>query len=224
MSYKNLRFLYALGAAMALLYPGQVAAEAYDDALSSLHRGAYESAQEQFMDLSERGHAGAQFELGLMFHRGIGLPQNYRHALKWYRLAAAGGDARARNNLGVMNRDGQGVEQSKVMAYMWFSLAAPADDGTGRDNLERLSYTMSSDEILRSQQLAEDYIAKVKAQIVSKQPVSLSLLNESAAPETVLENPVDTAQEEEVSSIKENDDSSVFNAIEAFFSKMLSNN
>ncbi len=134
MSNKHQRLLCALGAAVALLYAGQVAAGAYGNALSSLHRGAYESAQEQFMALAERGHAGAQFELGLMFHRGIGLPQNYRHALKWYRLAAAGSDSRARNNLGVMYRDGQGVNQSNIMAYMWFSLAASADDGTGREN------------------------------------------------------------------------------------------
>ncbi len=224
MSNKYQKLLFSLSVAVTFLFTGQVAAEAYDNALSSLHRGAYESAQEQFMALAERGHAGAQFELGLMFHRGIGLPQNYEHALKWYRLAASGGDARARNNLGVMYRDGQGVKRSNNIAYMWFSLTASTDDGLGRDNLERLSNNMSSHDILHSQQLAADYIAEIEAPPVAEPQPSLTSLIQSEVTENEQVNPVVPAQEEEFSSREVKGDASVFNFVGEFFSKMLSSN
>ena len=39
--------------------------------------------------------------------------QDYKEAIKWYRLAAEQGDALARHNLGVMFDDGDGVPQNK---------------------------------------------------------------------------------------------------------------
>ena len=40
------------------------------------------------MLLAEQGLAGAQYNLGLMYANGIGVPQNYAEAVSWYRLAA----------------------------------------------------------------------------------------------------------------------------------------
>ena len=40
---------------------------------------------------AERGNAEAQYELGWMYVNGDGVPQNYRTAMKWYRLAAEQG-------------------------------------------------------------------------------------------------------------------------------------
>ena len=45
---------------------------------------------------AEQGDASAQFNLGLMYEYGRGVPQNYSEAVKWYRLAAEQGDASAR--------------------------------------------------------------------------------------------------------------------------------
>lgn len=222
MSKKHHRLLYALCAVIAFLSAGQVAAEAYDNALSNLHRGAYESAQEQFMALAEQGHAGAQFELGLMFHRGAGFPQNYERALKWYRVSASGGDARARNNLGVMYRDGQGVERSNSIAYKWFSLSASTDDGPGRDNMERLSNIMSSNDILHSQQLAEDYIAEIEALTIAQPQSSVTSLIQPEAAEIEQVNPVVPAQEEVFASSEGKDDTSVFSFVGEFISQILS--
>ena len=37
----------------------------------------------------------AQYNLGVMYDKGQGVPQNHKTAVKWYRLAAEQGDARA---------------------------------------------------------------------------------------------------------------------------------
>ena len=57
---------------------------------------------------ADQGDAGAQYNLGVMYDNGQGVPQNYAEAVKWYRLAADQGDASAQYNLGVMYDNGRG--------------------------------------------------------------------------------------------------------------------
>ena len=45
---------------------------------------------------AEQGDAEAQFNLGVMYSNGEGVPQDDAEAVRWYRLAAAQGYARAR--------------------------------------------------------------------------------------------------------------------------------
>jgi len=84
--------------------------------------------------LAEQGDASAQFNLGVMYDNGWGVPQNYTEAAKWYRQAAEQGQADAQNNLGVMYLQGQGVPQDYTLAYSWLNLAAarmpPGEDYT----------------------------------------------------------------------------------------------
>ena len=56
--------------------------------------------------LAEQGEAKAQNILGRMNQNGLGLPQDYTEALKWYRRAAAQNDADGQNNLGFMYING----------------------------------------------------------------------------------------------------------------------
>ena len=51
---------------------------------------------------AEQGDAYAQFDLGVMYDTGRGVPQDAAEAVRWYRLAAAQGDAYAQYDLGVM--------------------------------------------------------------------------------------------------------------------------
>jgi TPR repeat protein len=73
---------------------------------------------------ADQGHASAQFNLGISYDNGQGVPQNYAEAVKWYRLAADQGDASAQYNLGQMYRLGEGVPQDYVSAHMWLNQSA----------------------------------------------------------------------------------------------------
>ena len=44
-------------------------------------------------ELAEQGDADMQALLGLAYREGIGVPQDYAEAAKWYRLAAEQGNA-----------------------------------------------------------------------------------------------------------------------------------
>ena len=57
--------------------------------LISLAGGVYGQPDfEETKLLAEQGNATAQYNLGVMYHGGGGVPENYVEAVKWYRLAA----------------------------------------------------------------------------------------------------------------------------------------
>jgi TPR repeat protein len=65
-----------------------------------------------FQLAAEQGHADAQYSLGIMYHEGQGMSQNYAEAAKWLRLAAEQGYVVAESDLAVMYEMGQGVAQN----------------------------------------------------------------------------------------------------------------
>jgi len=73
---------------------------------------------------AEAGDAEAQFNLGASYEFGLGVPQDYKEAVKWYRLAADQGHADAQFNLGYMYDRGYGVLQDYKEAVNWYRLAA----------------------------------------------------------------------------------------------------
>ena len=70
---------------------------------------AQEFSFEETLGLAEQGDARAQYNVGVMYDNGIGVPENVAEADIWYRLASEQGDARAQSNLGVMYDNGCGV-------------------------------------------------------------------------------------------------------------------
>ena len=73
---------------------------------------------------AEQGGDRAQFKLGTMYYFGVGVPQDYKEAVRWYRKAAEQGYAKAQYNLGTMYDSGQGVPQDYIRTYAWWNLAA----------------------------------------------------------------------------------------------------
>lgn len=71
-----------------------------------------------------QGDAGAQYRLGNMYHKGIGVEKNDANATHWYRLAAEQGNLQAQVRLGFMYRFGDGVAQDNDEAFKWYYLAS----------------------------------------------------------------------------------------------------
>jgi TPR repeat protein len=86
---------------------------------------------------AEQGNAEAQFNLGLLYDHGRGLPKDKGEALKWYRRAAMQGDTFAQNSLGDNYWEGTGVPKDDREAVWWWRLAAdkgfvPAQHSLGK--------------------------------------------------------------------------------------------
>ena len=89
---------------------------------------------------AEQGFAWAQNNLGVMYEKGDGVPQDDAEAVGWYRMAAEQGDASAQYNLGVMYRRGQGVPQDDAEAAGWYRMAAEQGDARAQNNLGAMYY------------------------------------------------------------------------------------
>jgi hypothetical protein len=76
-----------------------------------------------------------RFNLGVMYDIGIGVPQDYKEAAKWYRKAAEHGHAVAQNNLGAMYEHGEGVPQDYKEAAKWYRKAAEQGHAVAQNNL-----------------------------------------------------------------------------------------
>ena len=74
----------------------------------------YIEAHKCFKLSAEQGYAQAQYNLGLMYSKGEGVPSDDKKAVKWYRLSAEQRITGAQSNLGLMYEKGQGV-LSKIM-------------------------------------------------------------------------------------------------------------
>ncbi len=106
-----------------------------DEGTAAAKRGDYATAISKFRPLAEQGDAKAQWALGVMYERGLGVPQDYAEAVKWYRKAAEQGNAAAQFNLGSMYVDGLGVPQVDAEAVGWWRKAAEQGMADAQYNL-----------------------------------------------------------------------------------------
>ena len=88
--------------ALSLCLGGNALAGKFEEGFTAAQRGDYATAYRLWLPLANQGNASAQFNLGIMYRIGQGVPQDYAEAMKWYRKAAEQGDASAQFNLGVM--------------------------------------------------------------------------------------------------------------------------
>ena len=121
--------------ALVLLLPGLALADASDDAWVAYNRGDYKTAASEFRKLADQGDASAQYNLGVMYYEGEGVPQDYEEAARWYRKAADQGNAKAQHNLGWMYTNGQGVPLDYEEAVRWYRKAADQGDVRAQSNL-----------------------------------------------------------------------------------------
>jgi len=90
---------------------------------------------EEAKRLAEDGDAEAQFNLGVMYDDGEGVPQDYKEAFKWYTKSAEQGVAEAQHNLGWMYDKGEGVPQDQKEAVKWYRKAAEQGLAKAQHNL-----------------------------------------------------------------------------------------
>ena len=123
-------------------------------------RQAEEDAKQDALDrqAAEQGDAKAQFNLGVMYYHGKGVPQNDLQAVAWYRKAAEQGDVDAQRILGMMYDNGVGVVQDNKLAYVWSSVSAANGDVEAATNRDLFAKRLSPAVLAEAQALAGQYV------------------------------------------------------------------
>ncbi len=107
----------------------------WDEVMAAYQRGDYATVVRELRPLAEQGDAEAQYNLGVMYTNGQGVPQDDAEALQWYRKAAEQGNAGAQYNLGVTYNNGQGVAQDYAEAAKWYRKAGEQGVAEAQHNL-----------------------------------------------------------------------------------------
>jgi len=107
----------------------------FDKGVAAFGAGDYATALRELKPLAASGDGAAQFVVGWLFDNGKGVPQDFKEAVKWYRLAAEQGDVMGQHSLGVMYNNGQGVPQDYKEAVKWFRLAADQGHANSQHSL-----------------------------------------------------------------------------------------
>ncbi len=128
-----------------LALTAQAQNEKTSDTLANFEAGivAYQAnnlplAYASFLAAAKEGHADSQFNVGLMYEKGIGIGKNEKDAVLWYSKAASQGNASAQFNLGVLYEHGRGTNVDFAKANEWYRKASAQGDALAMGNLGML--------------------------------------------------------------------------------------
>ncbi len=132
----------------------------YQEGMDAYDRGDYDTALKEFRPLAEQGHPKAQYNLGVMYQLGLGVPQDNQEAAQWCRLAAEQGHAGAQVLLATMYHLGQGVPRDDVLAHMWATLAAAHGIAVAVKWRDLFEKAMTPAQLAEAQRLAREWKPK----------------------------------------------------------------
>jgi TPR repeat protein len=125
--------------------------------LEAYQKGDYVTAAKEWRPLADDGDPASQFNLGLLFLDGHGVPQSYVEAVNWFRRAAEQDYEPAQHNLGAMYGSGQGVKRDYVQAYKWLNICAAKGNAGCVTQRDLLSKKLKPGQIAEAQRLATQF-------------------------------------------------------------------
>ncbi|MGB8013828.1 MAG: GAF domain-containing protein [Terriglobales bacterium] len=113
----------------------------------------------ELQKLAEQGDVDAQWQMGVRYHHGEGVPQDDAQAVQWFERAAQQGNVAAQGALGAYYwRGWRGVPHNLSKAYFWSAIAVAQGDEISKSRLEGLSSQMTRAQITAARQEAEAWI------------------------------------------------------------------
>ena len=131
----------------------------FDKGIAAYEANNLPLAYKEFLASAEKGHADSQFNVALMYERGIGVAKNLEEAVVWYRKSALQGNSAAQFNLGVLYENGIGTKVDFAKANEWYRKASVQGDALAIGNLGML--------YLRGQGVKENKVAGLALLLLS---------------------------------------------------------
>src|ERR1700734_672649 len=129
----------------------------FQTGLDAYQKGDYVGAAKEWRPLAESGDPIAQFNLGLLYLDGHGVPQNPMEAANWFRRAAEQDYVQAQHNLGAMYGSGQGVKRDFVQAYKWLNICAAKGNAGCVTQRDLIAKKLKPGQIAEAQRLATQF-------------------------------------------------------------------
>jgi TPR repeat protein len=107
---------------------------------------------------ADQGDAEAQWQMGVRFHNGEGVPHDDAQAMQWFQRAAERGHVTAQGALGAYYFAARGVPKDLSKAYFWSVIAMAQGDEISKGRLELLASQMTRAQVYAARQQAEVWI------------------------------------------------------------------
>ncbi|MCB1777491.1 MAG: sel1 repeat family protein [Candidatus Competibacteraceae bacterium] len=154
----KLFFLLLIGSLLNIT-PAQAAEGDWDQAKAAHERGDYAAEIAIVRPLAEQGFAFAQFNMGVLYDEGHGVPLDDLQAMTWYRKAAEQGLPQAQVNLGIMHEQGEGGAADYVQAYFWYAMADSQGDHQAPQAIREIREKMTPTQIEEAQRKVKEWQA-----------------------------------------------------------------
>jgi len=128
--------------------------------LNAYKKGDYVTAAKEWRPLADQGDPAVQFNLGLLYLDGQGVPMDLDQAVKWFTRSAEQGYDKAQLNLGAMYSVGKGVKRDYVQAYKWLNICASQGNAKCAAQRDLVAKKLSASKLSSAQHLASAWTPK----------------------------------------------------------------
>ena len=129
------RFILILTLISSSLVSFNLQADELEQGFQAFSAGNYEQALRLWLPIAEKDNDKAQYNLGLLYAKGLGVEKNLKTAFIWYKRAAANGNTDAMYNLGIMYDKGRVIYRSTKDATKWWQKAAELGNASAQFNI-----------------------------------------------------------------------------------------
>jgi TPR repeat protein len=109
-----------------------------DAGYEAYKRGDYATAHRVWKSLAEGGDASAQYNLGLLYHHGLGVESKISEAAQWYGRAAENGNADEQKAIGDLYAKGFWGKKDYAKAATWYRMAAEQGHAEAKEALRKI--------------------------------------------------------------------------------------
>ena len=128
----------------------------FESGLKAFNDGNYKVALNDWKPLAEEGVSNAQYNIGLMYHNGLGVTQDYNEAFKWFLISSEQGNLNSIRLLSTMYALGNGIPKDFLKSYMWAKIGANNDDQNSKLMLNGLVKEMSNSDLDKANALVKE--------------------------------------------------------------------
>jgi TPR repeat protein len=146
--------------ALPMLLAVTASAADFSAGLSAYQKKDYTTAVKEWRPLAEKGDAPSQFNLGLLYIDGLGVPQDYGTAVSWFERSAQQDYVKAQLNLGALYASGKGVKRDYVQAYKWLNVCAAKGDQKCVAQRDLVGEKLKPKQLAAAQRLASQFTPK----------------------------------------------------------------
>ena len=143
---------------LPLLFTVALAQGDYSAGMSAYQRGDYAAALAHWRPLAEAGSPEAQFNVGLLHAKGLGVETDAAEAARWYELAAEQNFAQAQYNLAELYETGRGVPKDLTLSYVWFKLAGASKYADAKRRRKVAAKRLTPHELAQADLMAREWL------------------------------------------------------------------